>query len=103
VQAFAFGRCRSVLEGLSAAVGGPVAFLTPPQWKRLVGVAGQERCEGRGASAAVRRWPGEAALFALRNSDGRAEASMPDWSDRDHAGGPRGLDTTSMPYRELTP
>src|ERR1700733_552503 len=82
------GAVQSVLEGLLAAVGVPVAFLTPPQWKRLVGMAGQEWCEGRGASAAVRRWPSKAALFALKNLDGRAGAGMPDRSHRVHAAGP---------------
>jgi crossover junction endodeoxyribonuclease RuvC len=62
VQAFAFGRCKGVLEGVLAACGVPVAFLTPPQWKRLVGIApgkaGARRTRpGARRSAAGRRRP----------------------------------------------
>jgi crossover junction endodeoxyribonuclease RuvC len=61
VGAFAFGRSRGVIEGVLAAAGLPVAFLTPPAWKRLV---------------AIRRWPDKAALFARVRDDGRAEAAL---------------------------
>jgi hypothetical protein len=37
--AFAFGRSRGVVEGVCAAAGLPVAFITPPVWKRAVGIA----------------------------------------------------------------
>jgi crossover junction endodeoxyribonuclease RuvC len=36
--AFAFGRSRGVIEGVCAAAGLPVAFLTPPVWKRAIGI-----------------------------------------------------------------
>ena len=47
VGAFSFGRTRGVVEGVLAALGVPIAFLTPPRWKRLVGIVpgtrGRER------------------------------------------------------------
>ena len=77
VQAFAFGRCKGVLEGVLAAHGVPVAFLTPPQWKRLVGIApGKAGAKDAARSEAVRRWPSKAALFSRAKDDGRAEAAL---------------------------
>ena len=77
VQAFAFGRCKGVLEGVLAAHGVPVAFLTPPAWKRLVGIApGKAGAKDAARSEACRRWPAKAALFSRAKDDGRAEAAL---------------------------
>jgi crossover junction endodeoxyribonuclease RuvC len=76
VQAFAFGRCKGVVEGILAACGVPVAFLTPPQWKRLVGIAPGKAAKDAARSEAIRRWPGKAALFSRAKDDGRAEAAL---------------------------
>jgi hypothetical protein len=73
--AFAFGRSRGVVEGVLAASGLPIAFLTPATWKRLVGVPpGQAKDLAR--SEAIRRWPGKAGLFGRKSDDGRAEAAL---------------------------
>ena len=75
--AFSFGRSRGVIEGVCAAAGLPVAFLTPAHWKRLVGIApGKEGAKDAGRSEAIRRWPGHAATFARVKDDGRAEAAL---------------------------
>ena len=75
--AFAFGRSRGVIEGVCAAAGLPVAFLTPAHWKRLVGIApGKEGAKDAARSQALRRWPGHAATFARVKDDGRAEAAL---------------------------
>jgi crossover junction endodeoxyribonuclease RuvC len=77
VGAFAFGRSRGVIEGVTAALGLPVAFLTPPTWKRLVGIApGRNGAKDAARSEAIRRWPNHAALFARIKDDGRAEAAL---------------------------
>ena len=77
VQAFAFGRCKGVIEGVLAASGVPVAFLTPPQWKRLVGIApGKAGAKDAARSEACRRWPAKAALFSRTRDDGRAESAL---------------------------
>lgn len=75
--AFSFGRSRGVVEGVCAAAGLPVAFLTPPTWKRAVGIPpGKDRAKDAARSEAIRRWPDKAALFARVKDDGRAEAAL---------------------------
>lgn len=77
VGAFAFGRSRGVVEGILAAAGLPVAFLTPSHWKRLVGIGpGKAGAKDFARSEAIRRWPSHAALFARAKDDGRAEAAL---------------------------
>ena len=75
VGAFSFGRSRGVVEGVCAALVLPVTMITPPRWKRLVGiVAGKNKELSR--SEAVRRWPGLATMFSRVKDDGRAEAAL---------------------------
>jgi crossover junction endodeoxyribonuclease RuvC len=77
VGAFAFGRSGGVIEGVLAALGLPIAFLSPPTWKRLVGIApGRSGAKDAARSEAIRRWPDHAALFARVKDDGRAEAAL---------------------------
>ncbi len=75
--AFSFGRSKGVIEGVCAAAGLPVAFLTPPVWKRAVGIPpGKDGAKDAARSEALRRWPGQAGLFARVKDDGRAEACL---------------------------
>ena len=77
VGAFAFGRCRGVVEGVLGAIGVPATHLTPAVWKRAAGVApGKDRTKDAARSEAIRRWPSKAALFARVKDDGRAEAAL---------------------------
>jgi len=77
VGAFAFGRSRGVIEGVCGALSIPVTFLTPPSWKRAVGIPpGKEGAKDAARSEAIRRWPDKAALFARVKDDGRAEAAL---------------------------
>jgi crossover junction endodeoxyribonuclease RuvC len=72
--AFAFGRARGVIEGVLAAAGVPVTFVTPPAWKRAIGLNFASKDASR--AEAIRRWPNHAALFARKRDDGRAEAGL---------------------------
>jgi crossover junction endodeoxyribonuclease RuvC len=54
--AFAFGRARCVIEGVLAAAGIPATFVTPPAWKRAVGLTLASKDVSR--AEAIRRWPG---------------------------------------------
>jgi crossover junction endodeoxyribonuclease RuvC len=77
VGAFAFGRSRGASEGVCAALGVRVRFLSPPQWKRLCSLPpGKEGAKDRSRSAAIARWPSKAAWFALKKSDGLAESAL---------------------------
>jgi crossover junction endodeoxyribonuclease RuvC len=74
VGGFAFGRARGVIEGVLAAAGVPCTFITPPTWKRAVGLTLASKDAAR--SEAIRRWPNHAELFASVKDDGRAEAAL---------------------------
>jgi hypothetical protein len=75
--AFSFGRSKGVIEGVCAAAGLPVTFLTPPVWKRAIGIPpGKDGAKDAARSEAIRRWPGQAGLFARVKDDGRAEAAL---------------------------
>ena len=75
--AFSFGRSKGVIEGVRAAAGLPVTFLTPPVWKRAIGIPpGKDGAKDAARSEAIRRWPGQAGLFARVKDDGRAEAAL---------------------------
>jgi crossover junction endodeoxyribonuclease RuvC len=77
VGAFSFGRSKGVIEGVCAALAIPVAFITPPSWKRAVGIQpGKDGAKDAARAEAIRRWPAHAALFARKKDDGRAEAAL---------------------------
>lgn len=77
VGAFAFGRSRGVVEGVLGACGVPATFLTPSVWKRAIGIPpGKDGAKDAARSEAIRRWPGQANLFARVKDDGRAEAAL---------------------------
>lgn len=77
VGAFAFGRSRGVVEGVLGACGVPATHITPPTWKRLVGIPpGRDGAKDAARAEAIRRWPGQAGLFARVKDDGRAEAAL---------------------------
>jgi hypothetical protein len=72
-----FGQAKDLIMGILAASGVPMTWLTPPQWKRLVGIApGKAGAKDAARSEACRIWPGKAALFARAKDDGRAEACL---------------------------
>ena len=60
-----------------AALAVPVAFITAPSWKRIIGIApGKDGAKDAARSQAIRRRPDKAALFARVKDDGRAEACL---------------------------
>lgn len=75
--AFSFGRSKGVIEGVCAAAGLPVSFITSPVWKRAVGIPpGKDGAKDAARSEAIRRWPDKAGLFARVKDDGRAESAL---------------------------
>ena len=77
VGAFSFGRSRGLVEGVLAAFNVPLRFLTPPTWKRVLGLpTGRPGTKDAARSEAIRRWPARAVLFGRVKDDGRAEAAL---------------------------
>jgi crossover junction endodeoxyribonuclease RuvC len=61
VGAFSFGRAKGLVEGTLAAAGIPITWITPPTWKRIVGIsAGRDGAKDAARSEAIRRWPDKA-------------------------------------------
>ena len=61
VGAFSFGRSRGLVEGVLAAFNVPLRFLTPPTWKRVLGLpTGRPGTKDAARSEAIRRWPARA-------------------------------------------
>ena len=74
VGAFAFGRSRGIVEGVLAAEGVPVTWITP---KRIVGIpSGKDGAKDAARSKAIAIWPREAAGFSRVKDHGRAEACL---------------------------
>jgi crossover junction endodeoxyribonuclease RuvC len=75
VGAFSFGRAKGVIEGVLAACGVPVSFITPACWKRAVGLApGRNKDASR--AEAIRRFPNQSDLFKRKKDDGRADGCL---------------------------
>jgi crossover junction endodeoxyribonuclease RuvC len=68
---------NGVTEGVLGAAGIPATFLTPPNWKRLVGIPpGKDGAKDAARAEAIRRWPAHASFFSRVKDDGRAEAAL---------------------------
>ncbi len=76
VGAFAFGRCRGVIEGTLGAIGIPVQMLAPAWWKRRVEIPPGADRKDEARSKAISRWPAMADRFARKRDDGRAESAL---------------------------
>jgi crossover junction endodeoxyribonuclease RuvC len=70
---FKFGRSKGVVEGVFAALGRPIVYITPAKWKRDLRLT---KDKGACRQRAVELWPHKAALFARVKDDGRAEAAL---------------------------
>lgn len=76
VGAFAFGDSKGVVRGVLAAASISTFFITPPVWKRAVGVPPGKDMKDAARAEAIRRWPGKAELFRRKIDHGRAEAAL---------------------------
>jgi crossover junction endodeoxyribonuclease RuvC len=75
VGAFAFGRARGIIEGCLGSCRIPTTFLTPPSWKRAVGLPwGTNKDASR--SMAIARWPQHAEWFKRKMDNGRSDAAL---------------------------
>lgn len=70
---FAFGQAVGAVDGVLAALGIPVTYVTPAQWKRELQVT---KDKGSSRRRAMQLAPQRAGLFTRVKDDGRAEAYL---------------------------
>ena len=70
---FTFGQAFGQIEGVLAALGVPVTYVTPAAWKREMQVG---RDKGSSRMRAMQLWPAHAASFVRVKDDGVAEAAL---------------------------
>lgn len=69
---FRFGEGYGIVQGVAAALGIPVQFVTPQVWKKAVGLQGAEKDYSR--TLAIQRFPAIAPHLARKKDIGRADA-----------------------------
>lgn len=82
-SAFNFGRVAGAAEAVCKIAGIPFHFVTPPVWKKAIGLKGGKD-DSRAKATAL--WPAHAGLFRRVKDDGRAEAALiAEWGRRQSA------------------
>jgi crossover junction endodeoxyribonuclease RuvC len=59
---------------VTAALGVPIVFLTPPTWQRIAEIP--PGVENKDIARAIAKWPAHAELFARKREVDRAEAAL---------------------------
>jgi hypothetical protein len=72
-SSFGFGRSLGVIEGVFAANGRPIVYVSSSLWKRQMHLNADKEMSRR---LAIETWPTKAALFARKKDNGRAEAAL---------------------------
>jgi crossover junction endodeoxyribonuclease RuvC len=70
---FSFGKACGMIEGVVAARGLPIAWVTPQRWKKAMGVTADKNSSRQ---LAINLWPNEAELFKRVKDADRAEAAL---------------------------
>jgi crossover junction endodeoxyribonuclease RuvC len=70
---FNFGKAVGIIEGVIAARGLPLFWVTPQRWKKLMGVTADKNTSRQ---LAINLWPEHAHLFARVKDVDRAEAAL---------------------------
>lgn len=74
VSMFKFGRSLGVIEGVVAALGWPIIWVTPQAWKKHHGLLRQDKDAAR--MLALETWPEHADTFRRKKDCGRADAAL---------------------------
>lgn len=74
VGAFAFGKVYGVTLGLLAAHQVPMTLVTPPVWKKAMGLSKQDKDASRARASEL--LPQHATKWLRKKDDGRAEAAL---------------------------
>ena len=67
-----FGRSVGQIEGVIAALGLPILYVTPQKWKKPLGLIGRDKDAAR--TLAIQRFPAVARLLSRKKDCGRADA-----------------------------
>jgi crossover junction endodeoxyribonuclease RuvC len=70
---FNFGKAVGIIEGVIAARGLPLFWVTPQRWKKSIGVTADKNTSRQ---LAINLWPDQAHLFARVKDVDRAEAAL---------------------------
>jgi crossover junction endodeoxyribonuclease RuvC len=70
---FNFGKAVGIIEGVIAARGLPLFWVTPQRWKKSIGVTADKNTSRQ---LAINLWPEQAHLFARVKDADRAEAAL---------------------------
>jgi len=70
---FNFGKAVGIIEGVIAARGLPLVWVTPQRWKKQMGVTADKNTSRQ---LAINLWPDQAHLFARVKDVDRAEAAL---------------------------
>lgn len=79
-SAFSFGRGYGGIEGIAAALGWPVSYVTPATWKRVMGVP-KEKDQARHKASllmpnAAAHWTPRRGVMNAQQAAGAAEAAL---------------------------
>lgn len=73
IGSFSLGRSKGVVEGVFAALGLPIVYVSPAKWKKDMKVTAEK---GTSRRYAIDLWPAKSGLFTRVKDDGRAEAAL---------------------------
>jgi crossover junction endodeoxyribonuclease RuvC len=73
-SSFGFGRSLGVVEGVVAALGWPLVWVAPQEWKKRHGLLRQDKDAAR--LLAIETWPDHVETFRLKKHLDRAEAAL---------------------------
>ena len=71
---FKFGRCAGLIEGVVAAFGISIEYVTPQKWKKHFSLIGKDKDAAR--QLCLERYPHNARLFKRKKDIGRADAVL---------------------------
>lgn len=73
---FSLGRSLGVVEGVFAAYDIPATLVPPQTWMKPYGLKGKKSDADGSRNAAISLYPSQAALFARKKDNGRADAAL---------------------------
>ena len=73
---FSLGRSLGIVEGIIAAYDVPITLVQPKLWQSIYGLKGKKIDADGSRQKALQLFPREAALFARKKDNGRADAAL---------------------------